>query len=125
MNIGRFLALYETYKRTLNLAGHIAEVGVWKASSLLYFAKLTRLFESESPTLVHGFDWYRGMVPGSDEMTDHVQNLLKKKAADPQRRFGPKRRKRPKKCIKGLKSLFLCRIWMMSCTHAFLASDRG
>jgi hypothetical protein len=45
MNISRFLALYETYKQTLGLAGHIAEVGVWKAPSLLFFAKLTQLFE--------------------------------------------------------------------------------
>lgn len=56
MNLARFLAFYETYKQTLGLAGHIAEVGVWKASSLLYFAKLTQIFEPESITLVHGFD---------------------------------------------------------------------
>ena len=77
MNLARFLALYETYKRTLQLAGHIAEVGVWKASCLLYFAKLTKIFEPESPTLVHGFDWYRGNVSGPDEKTARVQKLLK------------------------------------------------
>lgn len=76
MNMARFLALYETYKQTLGLAGHIAEVGVWKASCLLYFAKLTRLFEPESLTLVHGFDWFRGTTWGPDEMTDRVQNLI-------------------------------------------------
>ena len=48
MNVARFLALYETYKQALGLAGDIAEVGVWKASSLLYFAKLTQIFEPES-----------------------------------------------------------------------------
>ena len=66
MNLARFLALYETYKQTLGLAGHIAEVGVWKASSLLYLAKLTKIFEPESPTLVHGFDWFKGTVWGPD-----------------------------------------------------------
>ena len=75
MNLARFLALYETYKQTLGLSGHIAEVGVWKASCLLYFAKLTQLFEPESFTLVHGFDWFRGLLPGPDEMTDRVQEL--------------------------------------------------
>lgn len=77
MNLSRFLALYETYKRTLGLAGHIAEVGVWKASSLLYFAKLTQIFEPESLTLVHGFDWFKGTLLGPDEMTDRVQSLWK------------------------------------------------
>ena len=76
MNLARFLALYETYKRTLGLAGHIAEVGVWKASGLLYFAKLATIFEPESPTLVHGFDWFKGIAWGSDEKTDRVQGLL-------------------------------------------------
>ena len=77
MNLSRFLALYETYKQTLGLAGHIAEVGVWKASSLLYFAKLTQIFEPESLTLVYGFDWFRGTVPGPDEMTPRVRSLWK------------------------------------------------
>jgi hypothetical protein len=75
MNLARFLALYETYKRTLGLSGHIAEVGVWKASCLLYFAKLTQLFEPESLTLVHGFDWFRGTLPGPDELTEHVREM--------------------------------------------------
>ena len=77
MNLSRFLALYETYKQTFGLAGHIAEVGVWKASSLLYFAKLAQIFEPESLTLVHGFDWFRGTSPGPDEMTARVQQLWK------------------------------------------------
>jgi len=77
MNLARFLALYETYKRTLDLAGHIAEVGVWKASCLLYFGKLTQIFDPESLTLVHGFDWYKGTVPGPNEMTPRVQELWK------------------------------------------------
>lgn len=77
MNLSRFLALYETYKKTLGLAGHIAEVGVWKASSLLYFGKLTQIFEPESITLVHGFDWFQGTQMGPDEMKQRVQYLWK------------------------------------------------
>jgi hypothetical protein len=75
MNIVRFLALYESYKKTLGIAGHIAEVGIWKASCLLLFAKLALIFEPESLTLVHGFDWYRGMEPGPDEDSESVQML--------------------------------------------------
>ena len=77
MNLARFLALYETFQQTIGLAGHIAEVGVWKASSLLYFAKLTQIFEPESITLIHGFDWYRGTLPGQDESTERVRSLWK------------------------------------------------
>lgn len=76
MNLARFLALHETYKQTLGLAGHIAEIGVWKASCLLYFAKLTQIYEPESPTLVHGFDWFKGTLWGADEQNGHVQDLL-------------------------------------------------
>jgi len=60
MNLGRFLALYEAYKMALPYAGHIAEVGIWKGTCTIFFAKLARLFEPESLTLVHGFDWFKG-----------------------------------------------------------------
>jgi hypothetical protein len=60
MNLGRYLALYEAYKLALPYAGHIAEAGVYLGSVTLLFGKLTRLFEPEALTLVHGFDWFRG-----------------------------------------------------------------
>jgi hypothetical protein len=67
MNLGRFLALYEAYKMSLPFAGHIAEAGIWKGTCTLFFAKLTRLFEPESLTLVHGFDWFQGARLEGDE----------------------------------------------------------
>lgn len=63
----RYLSLYEFYKSTLGLAGHIAEVGIYKGGSLLYFSKLTQIFEPNSFTQVHGFDWFQGNAPSSDE----------------------------------------------------------
>lgn len=60
MNIGRYLALYEAYKIALPFAGHIAEAGMYLGAGTLFFAKLTRLFEPESLTLVFGFDWFKG-----------------------------------------------------------------
>ena len=63
MNIGRYLALYEAYKMTLPYLGHVAEAGIWRGTCTLYFAKLARLFEPESLTLVHGFDWFKGASP--------------------------------------------------------------
>jgi len=65
--LGRYLALYEAYKLTAGIAGHIAEAGIWKGSSLLWLAKLSQLFEPESLTQTHDFDWFKGAQPGADE----------------------------------------------------------
>jgi Methyltransferase domain len=67
MTLSRFLVLYELYKMTLGVAGHIAEAGVYKGAGTLLFAKLTQIFEGESLTLVHGFDWFEGMDPSAEE----------------------------------------------------------
>jgi hypothetical protein len=67
MNLGRYLALYEAYKMALPFAGHIAEAGIWKGTCTLLFAKLIRLFEPESLTLAHGFDWFQGARADGEE----------------------------------------------------------
>ena len=72
MTVSRFLALYEAYKMTLGVAGHIAEAGVYKAAGTLWFAKLTQIFEPESLTLVHGFDWFQ-----ASELTAEEPNINK------------------------------------------------
>lgn len=71
MSLSRYLGLYELYKMSLGVAGHIAEVGTYKGASLLHFAKLIRIFESESLTQVHGFDWFQGMA--KDDIEIYVQ----------------------------------------------------
>lgn len=68
-NIARQLSLYELYKMTSHLAGHVAEIGVWKGASFLYWAKLVDIFEPNSNTLVHGLDWFQGMDPGKMDGT--------------------------------------------------------
>src|SRR6185436_4138957 len=50
MTLARTLSLYEAYKATLGLAGHIAEVGVFRGASTLLFAKLVEIFEPNSLT---------------------------------------------------------------------------
>lgn len=67
LTLARFLALYEAYKMTLGVAGHIAEIGVFKGAGSLLFAKLAQIFEPHSLTLVHGFDWFRGMQAAEGE----------------------------------------------------------
>ena len=71
MTISRFLGLYEMYKKTLGVAGHIAEIGSYKGASLLHFSKLVKIFEGESLTQVHGFDWFQGT--GKDEINSFVE----------------------------------------------------
>jgi len=45
MSLNRIITLYEIYKKTLGLNGHIAELGVYKGSGSLLFAKLVKIFE--------------------------------------------------------------------------------
>ena len=61
----RFLNFYEFYKMTSGVAGHIGEVGVYKAACSLFFAKLVKLFEPHSLTVVHGFDTFEGNKKGA------------------------------------------------------------
>jgi hypothetical protein len=75
INLARYLALYEAYKMTLPYAGHIAEAGIWKGTCTVFFAKLARMFEPDSNTLVHGFDWFQGVRAEGDE-TKLVQEGL-------------------------------------------------
>jgi predicted O-methyltransferase YrrM len=67
MTIARFLSLYEAYKMSLTVAGHIAEVGVFKGAGSLFFAKLIKIFEPNALTLVHGFDWFEGAKTTEEE----------------------------------------------------------
>lgn len=60
MTLLKYLSLYELYKQSLDVAGHIAELGMYKGAASLLFAKLTKIYEPHACTLVHGFDWFRG-----------------------------------------------------------------
>ena len=68
MSLSRVLGLYELYKRTLGVSGHIGEIGTYKGASFFLFAKLVKIFESESLTQVHGFDWFQGTGDDDIEM---------------------------------------------------------
>ncbi len=60
MTLNRYLTLYEFYKMTKNIAGHIAEVGVYKGAGSIFFGKLIKIYQNETLTQVHGFDWFKG-----------------------------------------------------------------
>lgn len=61
--IGRFLSLHQCYQMTLGIAGHMAEVGVFRGAVSLFLAKLCLLYEPQTMTQVHGFDWFREVTP--------------------------------------------------------------
>lgn len=58
---------YELYKKVIDLAGDIAEVGIWRGDSFLFWTKLVKIFEPYNLTQVYGFDWFKGMKPGSED----------------------------------------------------------
>src|SRR5215208_1230181 len=63
--ISRFLSLFECYKQTLGIAGHMAEVGVYRGAVSLFFAKLSLLYEPHTMTQVHGFDFFERGEPST------------------------------------------------------------
>lgn len=66
LTLNRYFTLYELYKRTLGIQGHIAEVGVYKGAGSILFGKLVQMFEPDSLTMVHGFDWFRGTAAADE-----------------------------------------------------------
>lgn len=72
LTLVRYLSLYEAYKQVSNVAGHIAECGIYKGACSLLWAKLVKIFEPNSLTLVHGFDWFKGGGNLSQKETEFV-----------------------------------------------------
>ena len=62
-DLGRFLSLAECYQKTLGIAGHMAEVGVYRGAVSMFLAKLSLLYEPHTLTQMHGFDWFREPTP--------------------------------------------------------------
>jgi hypothetical protein len=67
VNLAGDFCLYEMYKKIYELAGDIADVGVYKGRSFMLFVKLVKIFEPYSLTQVHGYDWFEGMKPSRDD----------------------------------------------------------
>lgn len=61
--LGRFQSLSQCYQMTLGIAGHMAEVGVFRGAVSIFLAKLSLLYEPHTITQVHGFDWFREPTP--------------------------------------------------------------
>ena len=47
LTLSRYFTLYEYYKKTRHLAGHICEVGTYRGASLIFLAKILKMFEKK------------------------------------------------------------------------------
>ena len=70
-NLARHLQFYELFKKVQNLSGHIADVGTWKGSSMIFMSKLVKILENNSGTKVYGFDWFKDHVQGKNDKKEH------------------------------------------------------
>ena len=68
INITRFLAHYELYKKVSNLPGSIVELGVYKGASLFSFAHFLEIFHpGDRSRKVIGFDSFEGLDSFSEK----------------------------------------------------------
>jgi len=78
LTLSRYLTIYEYYKKIQNLAGHIGEVGSYKGASLIFLGKLVSMFEKNSLTMVHGFDWFKGNIPDKNNDAKYLKKYSEK-----------------------------------------------
>ena len=72
MALNRIFTMYEYYKMVKEVAGHVSEIGVYKGAGTMLFAKMIKIFENESLTQVHGFDWFKGTGSAGKNDSDLV-----------------------------------------------------
>lgn len=60
-NIGRYIAISDLLRTTLNVPGDVAEFGTWRGATLMLLAKLLRIHDPHGPKVVHCFDTFEGL----------------------------------------------------------------
>ena len=60
-NLGRFMAISDLLRESLEVPGHVAEFGSWRGSNLLFLAKLLRIYDPQGSKRVHCFDSFEGL----------------------------------------------------------------
>jgi hypothetical protein len=59
-NLAKFLFLFDEIKKTFNLKGDIAELGSWKGTNVVFFAKILKIY-SKIKKRVYCFDSFDGI----------------------------------------------------------------
>lgn len=65
--IARQLAVYEIYKKTLNVPGHVVEFGSWNGNNLLFLAKIMEMLQPNSYKELYSFDTFEGLQTFSEK----------------------------------------------------------
>ena len=76
MTLNRILTLTELYKQSIDVVSQLADVGIYKGGSSFLFAKLIKIFESESNVLCHGLIGLRTAQWGERPKVDIYRWLL-------------------------------------------------
>lgn len=73
-HVERHLAIYELYKRTINLPGSVAEFGIYNGSTFFFLARLIEIFNKSSIEIhessshhLYGFDTFEGITSLTDK----------------------------------------------------------
>lgn len=64
-NLSRFVAIYEIFKKQIQIPGDIAEFGSWRGANLMFMAKLLEILDPHGSKRVHCFDNFSGLPPFS------------------------------------------------------------
>lgn len=73
-NLARYIAIYELYKKTLDVPGHIAEFGSWKGANLMFLTKLKKIFDFHGHKKIHCFDSFEGLKTFDEHDAEAVIN---------------------------------------------------
>lgn len=60
-NLGRFMAIADMLRSTLDVPGHVVEFGSWRGSNLMYMTKLLRIYDPHGSKQVHCFESFAGL----------------------------------------------------------------
>jgi len=69
-NLSRFLAIYEAFRSTIAVPGHVAEFGSWRGANVLFLAKLLRILDPHGSKMTHCFDSFEGLIEFSRQDGD-------------------------------------------------------
>lgn len=67
VNLGRYMAIADLLRTTLDVPGHIAEFGTWRGANLMLLAKLMRIFDPNGSKQIHAFDSFEGLTDFASE----------------------------------------------------------
>ena len=75
--IGKMFAHYEIYKKIVDIPGHVVELGVYKAASMIRWLTLREILESQFSRKVIGFDSFGKFPVANLDLQDDLNFINK------------------------------------------------